>query len=175
MSIDVTKDETDQRQFDATVVEGKDPNFHYRWARCGINGEARTNIAMHEMHGYEVVKRTSERSILGEGTRIKKAEDLDECVRWGDMVLMRTPKENYEARLARERAKIFRQTKGVAEAYKNSIAKLAKSEDNAFEEHRANPDLQTSVDRGEEKMTPQQLDLAMKLASGIEEVLEEER
>jgi hypothetical protein len=104
---------------------------------------------------------------------VKKPTDVDDCVRWGDMVLMRTPMENYEARQARERARIFRQTKGVAEAYKNSIAKIAKDEDNAFEEHRASPEMRSTGDR-EEKMTPKQLEVAMKLASGIEEVLEEE-
>src|SRR5215831_17444400 len=129
MSVTVEKDEKDKQQFDATRITGGDPNYHYRWARCGREGEDTTNIAMHEMHGYEVVSRKDEKSVLSERTRMKKGADTDDTIRWGDLILMRIPKELYEDRLAQERAKILRQTKGVAEHYKRSIANIARSED----------------------------------------------
>jgi hypothetical protein len=174
MSITVDKDEADKTQFDATQVRGQDPNYVYRWARCRIGEENDSvNLATHEMHGYEVVSRKDESSILNSRTRVKKGADTDDTIRWGDMILMRIPKDMYEARRAAERAKILRQTKGVAEAYKASIAQISQSDNNAYEEHRDNPSMST-VSPKEEKMTQQQLDAAMKIASGIEEDLKEE-
>lgn len=174
MSITVDKDEADKVQFDATEVRGRDPNYVYRWARCKVGEENDSvNLATHELHGYEIVSRKDESSILNSRTRVKRDSDVDDTIRWGDMILMRIPKEDYEKRLAAERAKIFRQTKGVAEAYKASIARISQSDNNAYEEHRDNPSMQT-VEPKEERMTQQQLDAAMKIASGIEEDLKEE-
>lgn len=170
MGITVDKDEADKLQFDATNVRGQDPAFHYRWARCKVGEENDSvNLATHELHGYEIVHKKNESSILNSRTRVKRDDDVDDTVRWGDLILMRIPKEQYEVRLAQERAKIFRQTKGVAEAYKQSIAKISQSNDNAYEEHRPNPSMNTA--ESSETMTPSQLDAAMKIASGIEEDL----
>jgi len=141
MSVEVIRDEADKEQFDATMVEGKDPNYHYRWARKDDK-----NILRHQLRGYEVVERTTERHIVDEHSRIKKGEDTSKAVEWGDMILMRTPKENFEARQGRERSKILRQTKGVAQAYKATIERMSGSSKTAIEEHRDNPSMRRVED-----------------------------
>lgn len=135
MSVEVIKDADDQQQFDATRLEGLDPAFKYRWVR-----KDPVNLTRKEMIGYEVVQKTPEMvHLVNDRTKIKKGEDTSSAVEWGDMILMRLPRDRYEARLARKREKTLRQTKGVAQAYKQTIARMAAAQDGrplAFEEHK---------------------------------------
>lgn len=154
MDVTVTKDEVDKQQFDATQVDGKDPDRVYRWAR-----DEDRNIRMHELHGYQIVERTTEQSILSDRTRMKKGQDNDNSIRWGDMVLMSIPRMLFEKRIARERALIVRRTQGVTEEYKSAMARITGNSNAAFEEHRHNPSMRTVT----EEMTPEQAVAALEL------------
>ena len=137
MSIKVDKDAADQEQFDATSVTGLDPNLHYRWVR-----KDPVNMTRQQAKGYEVVEKSDKiKHILDAGTKIKKGTDASTSMEWGDMILMSTPRERFEERLARKRAKIVRQTKGVTQTYKEAIARMSRSggqEPLGFEEHKEN-------------------------------------
>lgn len=137
MGIEVTKDAADQDQFDATRVSGLDPNYHYRWVR-----KDPVNMTRQQAKGYVVVEKTPEiEHVLNAGTKIKKGTDTTTALEWGDMILMRTPNERFEERLARKRAKIVRQTKGVTQAYKEAIGRMSRAngqENLGFEEHKEN-------------------------------------
>jgi hypothetical protein len=139
MGIEVITDEADQVQFDATRVEGLDPNYMYRWAR-----KDELQIATHELHGYEIVDRTTEKSLLNDRTRMKKGEDLSKNIEWGDMILMRIPKDLYEKRRMKENERILRKTRGVTASYKNAVARITGSTDNAYEEHKDNRAMKTA-------------------------------
>lgn len=133
--ITVTKDEQDQQQFDATAVTGLDPSKHYRWVR-----KDPVNVARQQAKGYVQTVRTPDMvHVVNDTTKIKKGEDTSTAIEWGDMILMETSQEAFEARQARKRAKIVRQTKGVTQAYKEAIARMSRAEGQenlGFEEHR---------------------------------------
>lgn len=139
MGVEVTKDEGDQQQFDATKIYGNlDPARHYRWVRKGD-----VNITRKRLMGYTPVTHDSGIvHVMDDGTRLKKGEDLSTAIEMGDAILMSCPKEMYEERQSRRRAKILRQTKGVTQAYKDAIERMARAEgqgDLSFEEHRDRP------------------------------------
>ena len=173
MGVEVLKDESDKVQFDASKVDGLDPNYHYRWARIepGQDPDLDRNLSARILDGYEVVERDQEKSLLTDTTRVKMGKQLDNTIRWGrDMILVRTPKENYERRVRQEQARTARQTQGVARAYKEAIRK-ATGENLAYEEHRDpkgsgnRPAYNTSATSAEaEEMSPEQMREAMKLA-----------
>lgn len=134
MGVSVIKDSADQQQFDATKVEGLDPAYHYRWVR-----KDPVNVTRQQLKGYETVVKAPEMvHVVSDRTKLKKGEDQTTAIEWGDLILMRTPKDNHEARLAQKRARILRQTKGVAAGYKAAIARMTQAEESrelAFEEH----------------------------------------
>lgn len=133
-NIEVTKDEQDQQQFDATAVTGLDPSKHYRWVR-----KDPVNLTRKQIAGYTVTARTPEMiHVVATNTVLKKGEDLSTAIEWGDMILMETSLENFKARQGRKRAKTLRQTQGVAQAYKEAIARMSRSAGQrnlGFEEH----------------------------------------
>jgi len=131
MAVEVLQDEADKVQFDATYIKGLNADFRYRWVR-----KQDVNITRKQLMGYEIVTRSTEEHAISDRTRIKKPEDVSTQIEWGDMILMRIPMEKFEGRLAAKRARILRQTKGVAQAYKDAIARLSPRDENpAFEEH----------------------------------------
>ena len=151
-TVEVTKDEADQRQFDALAITNPDPAFHYRWAR-----KRDINMARHKFNGYEVVDSTSDkvRSILTDGTRMKKGEDTSTMVEVSDMVLMRTPRANHE-RIIREREdKIRRQTRSVAASYKRAVGQIA-GPGNAYEEHQDNKQMRGMSEKAHDKLQAEQ-------------------
>lgn len=129
-AVEVTRDEADKEQFDASVVIGRKPGRYYRWARNDPR-----NLIMRKLDGYEVCTDPDVKSALGTTTRLKKGTDIDDTVTWGDLILVETSQENHDRLVERERAKIVRQTKGVMTSYRAAIAKAAQGQDLAFEEH----------------------------------------
>jgi hypothetical protein len=135
MGLEVTRDEHDNEQFDATRIQGLDhANKHYRWVR-----KDPVNVTRQKLKGYEQTVRTDEmKHVVTDTTKIKKGEDLTTAIEWGDMILMETSKDNHEARQAKKRARILRQTQGVTAAYKDAVARMSRSEtgkDLGFVEH----------------------------------------
>lgn len=132
--IEITKDEIDQHQFDATMVQGLDPSKHYRWVK-----KTPVNVTRKGLQGYVQTVRTPElRHVVDTTTPMKKGEDISSAIEWGDMILMEMPKEVFEDRLNRKRARILRQTKGVAQAYRAAIARMSEGagqKNLGFEEH----------------------------------------
>src|SRR6266446_4667886 len=133
--VQLTKDEQDRKQFDATDLVNKDPTKVYRWAN-----KKDVNVARHKFNGYSVVDSTSDkvRSVLDDGTKMKKGTDTSTMIEVSDMVLMSIPKELYERNLARRAERIKRQTRGVSAAAMQQIDKSAKGKV-SFEEHKDNP------------------------------------
>lgn len=175
MSIEVTRDEVDKQQFDGSAVKNLDPNFHHRWARVDNQKdlEADRNLQQRMLDGYEIVTRTTEEHPLSDVTRIKQGLQLDNTIRWGDLILVRIPKEQFERRVARERARTARQTLGVTRAYRDAIRKITGEEHLAYEEHRDPKGIggySTSKTSAEgEEMTEAQMQKAMKLAGAVTE------
>jgi hypothetical protein len=136
MGIEVTKDEGDQQQFDGTKLHGKlDENRHYRWVR-----KSSTNITRKKLMGYTEVSRDSGvEHVMDDTSRLKKPEDISTVIEMGDMILMSCPRERFEERQNRQRAKILRQTQGVTAAYRQAVARMSSAEgqrDLTIEEHR---------------------------------------
>lgn len=135
MGIEVTKDETDQKQFDATRLYGNiDPSRHYRWVRKGD-----VNITRKKLMGYVPVRKDEGvEHVMDDTTRMKKGEGESMLIEMGDAILMSCPKEKFEERQAARRSKILRQTKGVTQAYKDAVARMSRAEGQenlGFEEH----------------------------------------
>lgn len=132
--VEVTKDEADKGQFDATRLVNEDPNKKYRWAR-----KKDINVARHQFNGYEVVDKKTDnvRSVLDETTRMKKPEDTTTSIEVSDMILMSIPKDRYEQILKQRSEKIHRTTRGVAATFKAEVGRIA-GPGNAYEEHTDN-------------------------------------
>lgn len=92
-------------------------------------------LARHRFNGYEVVDSSSDpvRSVLGEGTKMKKGTDVDTAIVLGDMVLMSTNIENHERLQRRRKTRIQRMAGGVADKLKQEGQRSGM---HVFEEHR---------------------------------------
>lgn len=133
--MEILRDEADKEQFDASVIIGKKPGRYYRWAR---NDDR--NLILRRMDGYEICTDPDVKSALNAASRLKKGQDTDGTVTFGDLILMETSQENHDRLMEMERRKIVRRTHGVMESYKHNIRRAAQGEDLAFEDHGKRPD-----------------------------------
>lgn len=129
--VEVVQDEADKHQFDASVVLGKKPGRWYRWGR-----NDQRNLIMRKLEGYEICTDPDVRSALGANTRMKKGEDVDDTITFGDMVLLETSMENHERREELDRRKILRRTQGVMNQMKQKIREAGGE---VIEEHGLTP------------------------------------
>jgi hypothetical protein len=131
MSVEVTRDQADKRQFDGLALRNKNPALVYRWAR-----KDDYQIAMHRYHGYEIVDRREDKveSELNSGTRMKKAEDTDSTIQLGDLVLMSIDKEAYEARRREENDLSMRRQLAAKRSFHNEVRNIAGQSGISYEE-----------------------------------------
>lgn len=133
--VQVLRDEADKVQFDASVILGKKPGKYYRWGR-----DEPKNLLMRRMEGYEVCRDPDVKSALGENTRLKKGTDVDDTIRFGDLVLLETTEENHENILKRDNARVARLTGGVMSSYREAVRRATGRDDLVIEEHGVSPD-----------------------------------
>lgn len=158
-TVEVTKDEADQGQFDATGLINKDPNKVYRWSR-----QKDINVARHKFNGYQVVDSSTDkvRSVLDDGTRMKKGADTSTSIEWADMVLMSTSKENHERLLKQRDERVKRQTRGVAAGFKREAARFGQQNIVAYEEHQDNKQMRGMSEKSFNKFLEEQRHEEMK-------------
>lgn len=102
-------------ELDRTAIHNPDPRYAYRLA----NREQKGRIGVLKGLGYETVP-PSDKAQLVVGI------EQDGGQTHGDLVLMRTPVENYERRRARKRALYDMQAGAYIEQAKENIEKIAR-------------------------------------------------
>lgn len=130
--VQVLRDEADKEQFDSSIVLGKKPGMHYRWGRNDPK-----NLLMRRLEGYNVCHDPDVKSALGEDTRVKKGQDVDDTIVLGDLILLETSEENHQRLMDRDHAKIARRTAGVMDNFKATVRKTTGLE--PIEEHHLSP------------------------------------
>lgn len=138
MGIEITKDESEKKReevrekrkqarksgdfsaavrFDPTVLNDPDPNYRYKFVNVRTE-----RVARHQAAGYEIIPAEDPASpIVRQATQTKTGGK-----EYGDMVLMRTPRENYEQRRAKARRKNeLWQRKGIDQA-RERMEKIAR-------------------------------------------------
>jgi len=133
--VQVLRDEADKVQFDASVILGKKPGKYYRWGR-----DEPKNLLMRRLDGYDVCIDPDVKSALGESTRMKKGMNVDETIRFGDLILLETSQENHDRLIAQENERIVRRTSGIMSSYRHAIQRATGRDDLVIEEHAASPD-----------------------------------
>lgn len=102
-------------ELDRTAIHNPNPRYVYRLG----NREAKGRIGVLKGSGYEVVPPSAEEKLV-------VGIEQDGGQTHGDLVLMRTPVENYEKRRARKRALYEMQTGAYIEQTKENIEKIAR-------------------------------------------------
>lgn len=90
-------------------VKGGDPNYHYRWTHPNKVQDRR------EDYGYEIVRQ-------GEEGEVENPYSLSGAVTSGGDVLMRCPRDEYEARKKYRDQIAAESVKGPSEAFKTTGA-----------------------------------------------------
>ncbi len=103
------------RELDQTTLHNPDPKYAYRMA----NGDKKSRVGQLKGMGYEVVP-------VKDKTQAVKGYEQDGAQTVGSMILMRTPRENYERR-RKDKALIYEmQTGAVNEKAAENIDRAAR-------------------------------------------------
>lgn len=131
MGIEFVRDEAD-KQFDALALKNADPAKKYRFVR-----KKDIQMARAQFQGYEVVDTTIDkaRSVLNDGTQVKKGSDVTTTVEVADMILMSQPKEKFEERVRRRDRKIERQISGHSRDAVDEMNRIGQGKVRAYQEN----------------------------------------